>query len=84
MLQLERFVWELRSINRFASGPVTHCEITALDHKARNNSMERRTLVVQRFAFGAHSLFPGAQASEVLGGPWSDRVEELEHNTTDW
>ena len=60
MLQLEVLVWEFVAIDRFASSAVTLCEISTLDHKVLDDSMERR-------AFVSKALLAGRQGSEVLG-----------------
>ena len=40
MLDLEVFVLELLSINRFTSGTIARCEISSLNHERLDDTME--------------------------------------------
>jgi len=53
------FVLEFFSVNRFAAASVAVGKVPSLDHKLRNDPMERRSLVVQRLAAATDALFAG-------------------------
>jgi len=50
VLMLEVFVLELRTIDRFASGAISPCEVTTLAHEAGDYSVEATALEVKRLA----------------------------------
>lgn len=61
VLQLEVLVGELVAIDRFATSAITLGEVTTLDHKLLDNTVEGGTLV-------AEALLPGSESAEVLRG----------------
>ena len=61
MLQLEVLVLELVPIDGFPTRSVAVREITALDHKLLDDTMESRALVAEAF-------FTGRQGPEVFHG----------------
>ena len=70
VLQLEIFVRELGAVYGLAPGPVALGEVTALDHEALNNSVERAALVAE----GRVARL--GQLVEVLDRLWHNIPEE--------
>jgi hypothetical protein len=68
MLDLEVLISELHAIDRFTTPSITKSEVTSLEHEARDNSVERASLVVERLATLASSFLSCAKRSEVLCG----------------
>merc|ERR1711939_1225203 len=61
----EAFVGELSTVDRLTATAVPACEVPTLAHEARDDTVERGPLEVERLALCSHSLFAGAQAPEV-------------------
>lgn len=57
---LEVLIFELLAINALTARAVAFCEISTLDHKALNDTVEARAFVVQRLASLADALLAGA------------------------
>ena len=57
MLEIEVFISEFLSVDRFTTTSVEMCEITSLDHEIWDDSMKDGSLVVQRLSSLAGSLF---------------------------
>lgn len=66
MLELEVLVLELVAVDRLATGTVAVGEVTALEHKVGDDSVEGRVGV-------AEALFAGAEGTEVGGGLGRER-----------
>ena len=64
MPQLEVFVTKLVSINAFASSSVASGEISPLQHKVRDDTVECASFVVQRLSLAAATLLSSAQSSK--------------------
>ncbi len=61
VLQFEVLICKLHTINGFTSSPIPMCGVPTLNHKAGNDAMEYRTLVVQRFATWPFTFLPWIQ-----------------------
>lgn len=68
VVELEVFVIELGPPDRPASGSVSVGEVTALDHKVRDDSVESTTCILQEDSIVNEVSL--AQLSEVLNGLW--------------
>lgn len=68
MLKREVLILEFLSIYRFTACSVSLCEITTLDHKAFDNTVEERALVMKGFSILADAIFTCAEGAEVFGG----------------
>ena len=66
MLHSKVFVGDSVTVNGLTSGSISSSNITALNHKMRNDAMENRSLVMQRHSALSDSLLSGAQATEIL------------------
>lgn len=60
VLDAEVLISKFLAIDGFATGSISTSEVTALDHKVRNDTMEFATLE-------AEALLSGAEGTEVLG-----------------
>ena len=61
--QLEVFILKLFTVNALTARPIAASKVSSLQHKIRNNAMERAALEVKRFAGTALALLTCAQAS---------------------
>ncbi len=57
---------KLVTVNRLSPCACSVCEITALQHKIGNDSVEFAAFICQLLSFLAHALFPSAESSEIL------------------
>ena len=57
VLETECLVRKRISVDALASFTVSLDDVTSLDHKPRNDAVERRPLIVQWFSLLANSLF---------------------------
>lgn len=71
MLELEVLVFELLSIDGFSSSAVFVGEVTSLNHKLRDDSVEGAALV-------SEALFSSAEGSEVGSSQRDDLIVEKE------
>merc|ERR1719486_454606 len=67
MLELEVLILELLSVDGLAAAAVAIREVAALNHELRDDAVEGGSLVVERLALVALTLFASAQSAEVLG-----------------
>ena len=67
VLDREALVLELRPVDRLTSSAVSHGEIAALRHEARNHAMELAALVAQRDATSRRSSGARRQRREIFG-----------------
>lgn len=77
MLPLESLVVELLAVYRLAAGAISLGEVTTLDHKGLDDTVESGALVVERDASLADALLAGAEGAEVLGGLGHQRGVQL-------
>jgi hypothetical protein len=56
---LKVLILELLAVDALASGPISLCEITALDHEALDNTVEDRALVVKWLAGSTDAFLAG-------------------------
>ena len=84
MLQLEVFIVELGAVDRLSASSIASREITTLDHKLLDDSVESGAFIGERFSGFAFTLLAGAESSEVLGGLGNDVVVQLEADPTFW
>lgn len=66
-------VRESFTVDGLATGTVTSGEVTTLEHKVGDDTVERRTGITE-------TLFASAESTEVLGGLGDNIVVELEDN----
>lgn len=93
MLHSKVFVRESVSVNGLTSGSISSSNITALNHKMRNDTMENRSLVMQRHSALSDSLLSGAQSTEVFNSSrgrsskstvkTKDNTKQAHNNSTD-
>merc|ERR1719343_571079 len=83
MLQLKVFIGKLVAINTLATSSISISEIASLYHKIFNNTMEDRSLVMQRFPRFSIALFSSAQCSKVLSSFRRNIRIQLHHNPTE-
>lgn len=67
VLHLEVLVVELVAVDGLATGTVALGEVTSLDHKLGNDTVESAALVVEGLASLAQTLLASAKSTEVLG-----------------
>lgn len=79
--ELEVLISKLLAVDGLATSAVAPGEVTALQHKLRNDTMESRALVMKRLSRLAHTLLTSTESTEVLGSPGSDIGEELKGDT---
>jgi hypothetical protein len=82
VLQIEVLVGELLSIDGLTAHSVSHGDISSLEHKFRDDTVERRAFVVQRFSSLANALLTSAKRSEVLSSLGSLIGKELKGDAT--
>jgi hypothetical protein len=75
--QLEVLVGKPVAVDGLAAGAVAAGEVAALAHEVGYDTVEGRTLVMQRLAGGAEALLAGAEAAKVLGRLGDGVGEEL-------
>ena len=75
MLELEIFVSEFFTVDRFSAGTIVVSKVSSLEHEFGDYPVEAASLV-------AISVLTGAEFSEVSGGLWDDLVEEVEGHST--
>ncbi len=64
----EVLISELAAVDGLATSAVALGEIAALSHEAGDDSVEGRSLIVERLALGARSFLTSAESAEVFGG----------------
>jgi len=78
MLQFEVLVPELFTVNAFSTCSIEGSEVTTLGHETANDSVENRTLEMQRLsAEWALAFLSGAETSEVLSCLGNDVSKEF-------
>lgn len=65
-------------LTRLSAGSITTGEITALNHKVLNNSVEARSLISQTL------LLSSSKNTKVLSGLWDSLSVKSHHNATHW
>ncbi len=66
MCQHKMAYQKLVTVNRLSPCACSVCEITALQHKIGNDSVEFAAFICQLLSFLAHALFSSAEGSEIL------------------
>jgi hypothetical protein len=74
VLELKVLVLELFSVDALTASTVASSEVTTLDHKRLDDTVETRALVVERLAILSLALLAGTQCAEVLCGLGNDVV----------
>ncbi len=70
MFEFKVFVLKFASINAFTSGAISVLEISALNHEARDQSVENAAFVVKGLAAFACAFFSCAKRLEIFSGFW--------------
>jgi hypothetical protein len=81
VLELKVLVRELLSVDRLSTSAIACCEVTTLDHKLLDHSVECRSLVVERLARLGIALLSSAEGTEILSRLGNDIIVELECDT---
>ena len=68
----QRTVFEFVTVDGLATSTVPLGEVPTLAHELGDHAVKRGTLEVQRLALPAHTLFAGAERTEVLSGLGDD------------
>jgi len=69
---LKVLVVKLLAVYALAARAIALCEVSALDHKRLDDTVERRSLVVQGFPRLALAFLAGAEGTEIFGRLWYD------------
>lgn len=69
-------------LSTLTSASVKVGKVPPLNHELGNDAMKNGTLVVQWFAFRAHSLFACAECTKVFGSLWNGIPKEPHDNAT--
>jgi len=78
VLELEVLIVKLFTVDALSTSAIASGEITTLDHKRLDDSVEGGALVVKRDAGLALALFSSAESPEVLGSLWDNVIVLLE------
>lgn len=84
MHELEVLIRKLVTVNALSASSVAIGEVTTLDHKLLDHSVEFRALVMQWLSCIADTLLTGAECTEVLGSIWYNIIVKLKDNATRW
>jgi len=75
VLELEVLIWELLAIDGLSTSAIALCEITALDHESRDNTMEVGSFI-------SIALLSSCQCAEVLNCLGNRLSVQTHHNST--
>ncbi len=78
MLQVKILILKLRAIDGLSSSTIASCEVTALDHKLFDHTVESRAFVGEWLSCLANALLARAESAKVLSRLRYDIVVELE------
>lgn len=82
MLLGKRLVLKLGAVDGLAAGAISSRKVTSLNHKLLDDTVEDGSLVVQRLARLAKTLFACAEGSEVLSRLGDEVGVELHGDAT--
>jgi len=74
VLEFEVLIVKLFAVDALSTSAIACSEITTLNHKRLDDSVEGGTLVVERDAGLALALFSSAESPKVLGSLWDDVI----------
>ena len=78
----EVLISELGTVDGLTTSSVGICEITALEHELRNDSVKDGSLEVKGLSALSHSLLSSAEGSEVLRSLRDSVSEQLHHDAS--
>jgi hypothetical protein len=83
MLELQVLIWEIPTINGFPSSSISCTEVSTLDNKSLDHTMNRSVLEMQRFV-GSLSLsfLACTKRSEIFARLWTQIGEQLKDDST--
>merc|ERR1712203_1044032 len=85
--ELEVLVGKFSSIDRFTSSSISLCEVSSLNHKVRDNTMERSTNKGTRYTSISSWLYLSVSVTklvEILSGFWNNSSKKFNLNITSW
>jgi hypothetical protein len=82
VLEFKILIGKFFSVDAFASPSVSVGEVTSLEHEVGDNTVEHRSLVMQRLATLSDSLLSGTESTEVLHCLWNSVSKEAEDDAS--
>ena len=84
MVQQEVLIFKIEAINALSTSAISSCEVSALGHEARDDSVEVGSCVCHLLSKFSDTEVALSNGSEVLDSPRYDVAKESEDNAPDW